>query len=315
MTLLYSDGIFLEHDTGSHPENAGRLRAVTARLDAAGLPNRCRRADWQPATLEQLARVHDPDYVAAVKQFAADGGGRIEVDTLVSPRSYDVALRAAGAVCDAVQRVVAADEPAEKTALCLVRPPGHHALGDAAMGFCLFNNIAIGARLATRELGLDHVLVIDWDVHHGNGTQASFWTDPTVGFLSIHRWPFYPGTGDADETGGGDGLGTTVNLPTAFGTPPREFLARFESAVNHLADKLQPQLLLISAGFDAHREDPVGSLELESEHFVELTKIVLALASEHCQGRLVSVLEGGYNPQRLAECVELHLSELLAGES
>ena len=197
-------------------------------------------------------------------------------------------------------------------ALCLVRPPGHHALDNAPMGFCLFNNIAIGARLAVEEFNLNRVLVIDWDVHHGNGTQASFWTDPQVGYFSIHRFPFYPGTGAADETGAGDGLGTTLNLPVAFGTPVADYLTRFETELTQFADKLKPQLILISAGFDAHHADPVGSLGLESEHFGDLTRIVLAAANAHCHGRLVSVLEGGYNPSMLAESVEIHLKELLS---
>ena len=212
MTLLYHDPIFQHHDTGSHPENAGRLAAVDARLAEAGLIEACEQRDCLPVSLSSLSRIHTPEHVDAVQQFAAGGGGRIEVDTLVSPHSYDVAMHAAGAVCDAVERVTAADatNAHARNALCLVRPPGHHAVRDAPMGFCLFNNIAVGASFAVNELALDRVLVIDWDVHHGNGTQASFWSDPQVGFFSIHRWPFYPGTGDADETGSGDGLGATL---------------------------------------------------------------------------------------------------------
>jgi acetoin utilization deacetylase AcuC-like enzyme len=183
------------------------------------------------------------------------------------------------------------------------------------MGFCLFNSVAVGARVATRELGLNRVLIVDWDVHHGNGTQATFWTDPQVGFLSIHRWPFYPGTGSASETGSGDGLGTTLNVPVAFGTPANDWLALLERAVVHLAAKLRPELIIISAGFDAHRLDPVGSLGLESEHFAKATQLLVAIANQYAGGRVVSVLEGGYNPAMLAQSVELHLRELLATES
>lgn len=309
MTLLYYDPVFLEHDTGSHPECAARLRAVAERLAASDVESQCERPTWQPAAAERLLRVHEQGYIDDVRQFARQGGGPIEVDTVVSPRSYDVALQAAGAVCDAVERVVRGPQ---RRALCLVRPPGHHSLAGAPMGFCLFNNIAIGARTATRELDLDRVLIVDWDVHHGNGTQATFWTDPQVGFLSIHRFPFYPGTGDEDERGEGDGLGTIVNLPVAYGTPTAQWHARLENALHDLAGKMQPELILISAGFDAHRADPVGSLGLDSDDFVTATKLLLDAADAHCEGRVVSVLEGGYNPPVLAECIELHLRELLA---
>jgi acetoin utilization deacetylase AcuC-like enzyme len=179
------------------------------------------------------------------------------------------------------------------------------------MGFCLFNNVAIGAHAALAEHHLERILIVDWDVHHGNGTQETFWQDGRVGFLSIHRWPFYPGTGDADEVGAGRGLGWVSNVPVEFGTPRRDFHERFDRALADLAAKVQPQLVLISAGFDAHREDPVGSLELETADFIRLTKTSLAVAQEYAGGRIVSLLEGGYNPQRLAECVEVHLAELL----
>jgi acetoin utilization deacetylase AcuC-like enzyme len=180
------------------------------------------------------------------------------------------------------------------------------------MGFCLFNNIALGARVATQELGLDRVLVVDWDVHHGNGTQAAFWEDDRVGFFSIHRYPFYPGTGDANETGGGKGLGTTMNLPIEWGTPRQEYLSRFERELSAFAHQVRPQLILLSAGFDAHHEDPIGSLGLETEDFRELTRIVLQVAAEHADGGLVSVLEGGYNPGALSDCVDVYLDELLS---
>jgi acetoin utilization deacetylase AcuC-like enzyme len=312
MTLLYYDNLFLAHDTGRHPEHAGRLRAIIERLDASGLAEQCERRACPRASALRLAAIHDVEYVRDVERFALAGGGQIEVDTVVSPQSYAAATTAAGAVCDAVEQVVRGDD---RRALCLVRPPGHHALADAPMGFCLFNNVAVAARVATRELGLNRVLIVDWDVHHGNGTQASFWTDPQVGFLSIHRWPFYPGTGDADETGAGDGLGTTVNSPVAFGTPASEWLAQLENSLAVLAAKMRPELVIISAGFDAHRADPVGSLGLDSEHFAAATKLLLAVADEYASGRIVSVLEGGYNPAMLAESVELHLRELLAADA
>ncbi len=307
MTLLYSSPRFLDHDTGRHPERAARLQHVTARLDASGLGRECGLPQWQPVSPERLARIHSLSYAEQVAQFARSGGGRIETDTVVSPASYDVALLAAGAGCDAVERVVAGPD---KHALCLVRPPGHHALAASAMGFCLFNNVAIAARMATAELGIDRVLIVDWDVHHGNATQDAFWEDDQVGFLSIHRWPFYPGTGSRSETGAGRGLGYTVNLPVEFGTPRDEFLGLFRNRLEDFAAKVKPQLVLVSAGFDAHRADPIGSLGLEVEDFRTLSRTVLDMADAYAGGRLVSMLEGGYNPPVLAECVEAHLREL-----
>ena len=292
--------------TRSAPSGCDALTPVSTRR---GLAAQCRRPAWQPATDEELARVHSPEYVERVAAYSAAGGGRMEADTVVCPHSSDVARLAAGAVGDAVQRVLNGEDA---TALCLVRPPGHHALSTDAMGFCLFNNVAVGARLATQALDVDRVLIVDWDVHHGNGTQAMFWEDPRVAFFSIHRHPFYPGTGTADETGAGDGRGATMNLPTPRGTSAAEFLQAFASRLEEFANRMQPQMVLVSAGFDAHRRDPVGSLGLDAEHFIELSKVVLAVAASHCGGRVVSVLEGGYDPNDLAECVELHLRELMA---
>lgn len=309
MTLVYTDRRFLDHRTGDHPENPSRLEHIVDLLDRNGLMDRCRRPQWQPASPKEIAGIHKPAYIEAVAEFLRRGGGQIEADTIVGPGSLEAAFLAAGAVRDAVARVVGGEDT---TALCLVRPPGHHARPAAAMGFCLFNNVAIGARRAVSELGLDRVLIVDWDVHHGNGTQESFWTDEQVGFLSIHRWPFYPGTGDSDETGGGAGLGATLNLPIEFGTPRADYLARFTSELERFADRIKPQLVLISAGFDSHRTDPIGSLGLEVEDFSTLSQAVRSVANQHAGGRIVSVLEGGYNPPVLAECVALHLTELLS---
>jgi acetoin utilization deacetylase AcuC-like enzyme len=310
MALLYYDFVFAEHDTGDHPESAGRILPAIRHLQFVGLDTACQRPAWDSASLERVSRVHSRQYIEAVESFCNHQGGRIEADTVVSAKSYNVALRAAGAVCDAVTRVVAGED---RRAFCIVRPPGHHALRDAAMGFCLFNNVAIGARQATSELGIDRVLIIDWDVHHGNGTQATFWEDPQVGFLSIHRWPFYPGTGAADETGAGNGVDTTLNLPIAFGTPRVEYLSIFRRELERFARRIRPQLVLVSAGFDSHRADPIGSLGLESEDFAIMTQSVIEVAEAYAQGRLVSVLEGGYNPAAMSECLTIHLEGLLAG--
>ena len=307
MTLLYSDPRFLDHDTGAHPECAARLEAVHARLDSS-LPGGVRRVNtWNPATDGQLHAVHNASYVEHLDEFARQGGGQADADTVVCPASVDVARLAAGAVCDAVDRVVGGES---STALCLVRPPGHHARPAQAMGFCLLSNIAVASRYAIDRLELDRVLIVDWDVHHGNGTQEIFYEDAQIGFFSMHRWPFYPGTGAVEETGAGAGRGTTLNLPVEFGVARSDYLTQFTDRLLKFAAGLRPELVLVSAGFDAHASDPIGSLGLETEDFGELTDIVRAVANEHAAGRLVSVLEGGYNPRALADCVALHLDRL-----
>lgn len=310
MTLLYRSESFLDHETGNHPERAMRLRRIYDRLADEELGKRCTCPEWDAVSTPRLTRVHGAAYQQRVEQFAKDGGGRIDADTVVCPKSFDVALRAAGAVCDATERVLKGDDV---NALCLVRPPGHHALPNDAMGFCLFNNVAIAARVATQELDVDRVLIVDWDVHHGNGTQDAFWRDPQVGFLSSHRWPFYPGTGAETETGEGPGLGNTMNLPVQFGTPRDDYLKLFASRLNDFATRVKPELILISAGFDSHRQDPIGSIGLETEDFGTLTATVMELAESHCAGKIVSVLEGGYNVNILPDCVATHL-ELLLGD-
>ncbi len=308
MTLLYWSPCFLDHETGQHPERADRIRQLPERLEKAGLAAQCRRPEFNPATRQQLGRVHSPAYVDGIWAYAKSGGGYIDADTIVSPASYHVALMAAGSVCDAVERIIRGEDT---QGLCLVRPPGHHALANCAMGFCLFNNVAVAARLAVDALDLSRVLIVNWDVHHGNGTQATFWDDGQVGFLSIHRFPFYPGTGAADETGGRSGLGATLNLPIAYGTRRKDYLNAFSTNLEAFAAKINPQLVLLSAGFDSHRLDPVGDLGLETEDFIPLSNMVLDVADTYAGGRLVSVLEGGYNPEILADCVEVHLAEML----
>lgn len=309
MTLLYMDEKFLLHDTGRHPECAARLEHIHARLAPSALPAGVTRVPIQRAVDTDLRRVHSEDHLTNVQQFADNGGGRIESDTVVSRDSADVAWLAAGTGVDAVNRVMSGEDT---QALCLVRPPGHHAVPEAAMGFCLFSNVAVAARTAIERLQADRVLIVDWDVHHGNGTQDVFYEDEQVTFFSAHRFPFYPGTGRKSETGRGRGLGTTVNLPLEFGVSRKSYLTAFETALTRAADSCRPDLILVSAGFDAHADDPIGSLGLETEDFGELTKLVQQIAATHSAGRLVSMLEGGYNVERLADCVELHLQTLCA---
>lgn len=311
MTLLYYDPRFLDHQTGSHPERATRLEHVVERLDTRGLFHRCQRPVWEPVSRERITSVHQPGMVEMVETLSARGGGRVDADTVVSAASADVAKLAAGAVCDAVTRVLSGEA---NRALCLVRPPGHHALAGQAMGFCLLNSLALGAQQAL-DRKVERILIFDWDVHHGNGTQAIFYDDPRVGYFSVHRWPFYPGTGDADETGRGKGLGATKNLPMQFGISRRDYLMAVRTELESFADRVRPQLVLVSAGFDSHRTDPIGSLGLEVDDFVDLTKLATEIAATHAEGRLVSALEGGYNPPVLAECVEVHLEMLMEGQT
>jgi len=260
------------------------------------------------ASEDEIRPVHDPDYIHQVEHWANAGGGQVEVDTVMSCDSFEVARSAAGCAIDAVEQVIAGTY---RRALCLIRPPGHHALYGAPMGFCLFNNVAVAARHSVERLGLSRVLVIDWDVHHGNGTQDAFYTDGKVYFFSAHRAPFYPGTGSADETGAGAGSGAIFNLPLRYGITRREYLERFHTMLESCARRAKPELILISAGFDAHRADPVGSLGLESEDFAELTRLVAGCADQFCGGKIVSLLEGGYNLHALAESVQAHAEELL----
>ena len=263
--ILYSDPWFLRHETGQHPECPERLRRISAHLAATRLDRRFDRGTVRPATLEELGRVHGVGYIRQVEAWARAGGGHVEADTIMSPDSYDAAVRAAGAAVAAVEEVVSG---AHRRALCLIRPPGHHALPDAPMGFCLFNNVAVAAKHAVERLELSRVLIVDWDVHHGNGTQEIFYSDPSVFFCSTHQWPLYPGTGRADETGDGAGVGATMNFPFPAGSGRAEILGAVENSLMPAADRFQPDLVLISAGFDSRIGDPLGNFTLTDADFI-----------------------------------------------
>ncbi len=309
MTLIFTDSCFLEHDTGQHPESAERLRVVEEYLRKTKVLERFEHGRIETATSQQLIRAHAPEYIKAVEQFCQHGGGRIESDTVTCSKSYAVASKAAGTAIAAVDQVLGGRH---RQAVCLIRPPGHHALPATAMGFCLFNNVAVAAMHALHVHKLSRVLIVDWDVHHGNGTQDIFYDSQNVCFFSVHRFPFYPGTGDKDETGRGPGLGTTFNLPLSFGVSRHDYLEGFHTVLDAAAKVSRPQLVLLSAGFDAHAADPIGSLGLESVDFFEMTRLVVAIADHYCQGRVVSLLEGGYNVNALAESVECHLKGIAA---
>jgi acetoin utilization deacetylase AcuC-like enzyme len=305
---LYTDIRMLDHvPPPRHPERPERLQAVLRQLERTGLDRVCSQGSVRPATDDELLRVHSPDYLASVSRFSDQGGGAIEADTWVSSGSILAARLSAGAAVQAVEDVVFGQ--AER-ALCLVRPPGHHARPTEPMGFCLYASISVAAAHAVARLELDRLLIVDFDVHHGNGTQEIFYASPNVGFLSIHRYPFYPGTGAADETGSGPALGRIRNVPIRYGTPRPFFLSAFRNSLEALASQINPELVLVSAGFDAHAEDPVGDLGLEIEDFDTITRHISAVADVHAAGRIVSVLEGGYNVPILAGCVEAHIRAL-----
>jgi acetoin utilization deacetylase AcuC-like enzyme len=311
MTLLYTDPIFLDHDTGAHPETAGRVRTINEMLDTTGLRARCTPGRFSPLDPAAVIWVHSPEMVDRVRQAAEAGGGRLDPDTVVSPASYHVGLAAAGVCVAAVDAVL---DGADRTALAVVRPPGHHATPTQSMGFCLFNSIALAVHHARHGRGVNRVLIVDWDVHHGNGTQDIFYADPSVFFYSIHRYGngFYPGTGAAEETGTGAGTGTTLNAPIRFGTSRADYHAHFAGSLARAADACKPELVLVSAGFDAHRLDPIGNLGLEEEDYATLTQQVIEVARTHAGGRLVSCLEGGYHWQATANSLKTHLDTILA---
>jgi acetoin utilization deacetylase AcuC-like enzyme len=306
--LYLSHPSSLEHDTGAHPENASRIRAIEAKLEEAGWPG-LNRIEAPAATREQLTRVHSPEHVDAIEAFSARGGGMIDVDTITSAGSYEAALHAAGGAVDAVERLLGGED---SFAFCALRPPGHHAETVRAMGFCLFNNVAVAARHAIEVGGVERVLVLDWDVHHGNGTEEIFASSDEVLYASIHQWPLYPGTGPAEYTGTGAGEGFTVNLPVPPGAGTEEFLAVVQHVVVPIARDLSPGLLAISAGYDAHRRDPLAECNVETEGFADMSASMRDLATELDVPVLVC-LEGGYAPDALAESV-LATVEALEGD-
>ncbi len=305
---LFTDDLFLQHDTGrSHPENASRLLAIRARLEQ-GLASRFLPMKRHTATTDAVAAIHDERYIRALQEVCRQHGGYLDGDTPVSDQSFDAAMLAAGAGLEAAEQIHAGNM---ERALLLVRPPGHHSLRTRAMGFCLFNNVAICAR-HLQKLGFPKIAIVDWDVHHGNGTQDSFYDDDSVYFVSLHQFPFYPGTGAAAETGSGRGKGFTLNCPLPAGSDGARYRKAFENQVLPGLEAFAPDVLLISAGFDAHMDDPLAGMELTAGDFEWMTRKLLEFANRQTGGRMISFLEGGYDLRALADCVEAHAS-VLAG--
>jgi len=309
MTIIGYDDIFLEHDTGNHVECSDRLLRTVEYLKEKGAWDEEKLAELRPATEEEIRLVHDQSLIDQVRGVAEAGGGHLDPDTLVSPRSYEAALYAAGAVLTAVDHVIRGKD---KNALCLVRPPGHHATPSRAMGFCLFNNAAIGARYAQRKHGLHKVAIVDWDVHHGNGTQEVFYEDPTVLYFSMHRWPFYPGTGGEGETGRDAGKGFTINVPLMSACTNGEYVRMFSEVLRERVEPFSPDLIIVSAGFDSHAGDMLGDFCLLEDDYATLTEEVCRVAENCCDGRVVSTLEGGYSLGALSASLYKHLRVLQA---
>ena len=308
-TGFVEHSIFLRHDTGpAHPECKERLESVLAHLEETGLGAELDRVEAPLVALDAVRRVHTDDYVAEVERRIRAGERQLDWgDTVVSSDSWEAARRASGGALECVDRVMRGDW---KNAFLAARPPGHHAEHDRAMGFCLFNNVAVAARHLIDEHGLDRVAILDWDVHHGNGTQHSFERDPNVFFASLHQWPHYPGTGSDKERGLGDGEGATLNCPMRMGSNDADYLRAFEAQVLPALEEFAPQFLLISAGFDAHVEDPLSGTLVTEDGYAEMSKLACDLAERHCGGRIVSLLEGGYDLGALARSVATHLGVL-----
>jgi len=300
------DEAFLSHDTGPwHPETPERLNVIMETAYSVNIEYETIKP--REASADELMLVHDPTYVEAILNLDPRGTVMLDPDTAFSPGTKTAALKAVGAVLESVDKIL---EGKIDRSFCAIRPPGHHAEPGKAMGFCIFNNIAVGAAYAVREKKLSKVAIIDWDVHHGNGTQKAFYASDAVLYISIHQYPHYPGTGTENETGTGKGKGFNLNVPMAPGSGDDDYRRAFEDKIIPALNDFKPELLFISAGFDAHRDDPLAGIDLSTEFYGEMTAILREMAEKYSAGRIISVLEGGYNPGILKETVGLHLTEL-----
>jgi acetoin utilization deacetylase AcuC-like enzyme len=310
MTGLAADALCLKHNPGfGHPECPERYEAVITGLEESGLAEKLAPIPGRDATRPELRRVHASHYLDLTERHIKDGAPELSTgDTSVCEDSWDAALRSAGLALAATEAVMTGRL---KNAFCAVRPPGHHATADRGMGFCIFNNIALAARHAQKEFGIERVLIVDWDVHHGNGTQDIFYGDGSVLFFSIHQWPLYPGTGRRNETGMGAGAGLTINCPLAAGAGRALVVGAMKKELAPAAERFHPQLVLISAGFDSKAGDPLGGFLLKDEDFAEMTRLVMGIADKYAGGRVVSLLEGGYGLRILGSAVAAHVGALL----
>ena len=309
-TAIVHHPIYEKHDTGpGHPEMPSRYRVVIDALqNDSDLWTSLNEITPEKALQGVIQAAHTKDHFKRVEGAFANGLDRLDMDTTISMKSFDASLYAAGGAISAVDAVMSGDV---RNAFAAVRPPGHHATAESTMGFCIFNNVAVAARYAQNKYKeIENVAIIDWDVHHGNGTQGIFYSDPSVFFFSMHQYPWYPGTGSYGETGQGKGLGTTLNLPIKAYTKAADQNAAFEAAIEEIGSKTKPDMIFISAGFDAHRSDPLGQLQLEDPDYVRMTRVMMQWADEACSGRIISCMEGGYNLETLGETVKTHVATL-----
>ena len=311
-TAYVYDPLYLAHDQPQHPENSRRLQQTMDHLREAGFLGRLKPLEARDASLAEIALVHQSTYTQRLQGLAEGGGGWLDGDTYVSAHSFAAALRAAGGLLRAVEATLSG---VVENAFALVRPPGHHALAGRGMGFCLFNNVAIAARFALRHHHLDRVLIVDFDLHHGNATQDAFYDDPQVLYFSTHQYPYYPGSGHWQETGRGAGLGYTVNVPLPEGVGDVGYQRVFDSILVPVARRFRPQMILVSAGFDAHWRDPLGMMLLSVSGYAALVRTLMSLADELCKGHLVLTLEGGYDLEALPLCIGATFSALLGDTS
>jgi acetoin utilization deacetylase AcuC-like enzyme len=305
---LHHDPIHERHDAGNHPENPTRVRAVLAHLQATGLLQQLTPVPAREASEADLRLAHQPSLIELVRRAEATGGAWLDPDTAVVPGSFAAAARAVGGALQAVDMVL---DGALDAAFCIDRPPGHHATPDRAMGFCLFNQVAVAACHALERRGLRRVAIVDYDVHHGNGTQEIFWTNGAVLYCSTHEYPFYPGTGHWRDIGEGTGRGTTLNLSLPAGCGDAEYLAAFDQVVVPALRRFGPDLILVSAGFDAHLADPLANMAVTAAGYEGIARHLAETAAELCDGRVVVVLEGGYRPEAVARAVELSIRAFL----
>ncbi|UCG55124.1 MAG: histone deacetylase [Dehalococcoidia bacterium] len=305
------DPVYLEHETGQHPESARRLVAVIRDLERTGLLQQLISIKPRVATIEEVSLVHTKQYISEVRALAKKGGGQLDLDTVVSPDSYKVALYAAGGTIQAIDAVM---DGGMNSVFALVRPPGHHASAGRGTGFCLFNNVAIAVAYTLHKYNLERIAIVDFDVHHGNGTQDAFYTNPRVLYISTHQSPHYPGTGWEDETGGGEARGITVNIPMPIGCGDEEYNQVFEHIIIPVIRRFEPKLIVISAGYDGHWSEGLAGMNLSIAGFTQMTGIIKELADEVCDGRLVLSLEGGYNLTALSASISATFEVLLGKE-
>ena len=311
-TGYISDPFYLKHKNEPHPENPGRLNAIQKNIESSKYYNNLTLIQPRKATVEDIAKVHGTGYIRSVEDSCRNGVRNLDADTVISADSYQAALLSAGAGLEALDKIL---EGTVGNAFCAVRPPGHHAEQNKAMGFCLFNNVGVIARYAQDIKNIQKIFIFDWDVHHGNGTQHSFYKDSSIYYSSIHQYPFYPGTGGVDETGTGDGLGSNLNLPMRAYSCDADYINAIEHKLIPVIQKFNPDLIIISAGFDAHENDPLAQINLSTDCYGKMTQKLMEIANDVCNGRILSMLEGGYDYSALADSVQLHVETLASSQS